>query len=211
MAILITVDTEEEKQQVLEASLHFHDSNIDTDIPMVNTLAHLYMSPHLVVVTGQPLTLHPVKQTAELLLHHRGDVQEDDAKPLVGSLDNVDWSKITNLQATKPNVLIIADDLSKGKAYAKSSYPDLEVEVIGPELTLDGFEQDKVILLIISQKDVQTFKGTYLSEEKKIEWFKASIFHYKVGILNRYLSALTMPYFNHCCVLVGDNEDSFPL
>jgi ABC-type enterochelin transport system substrate-binding protein len=205
MAILITVDTEEEKQEVLEASRHFHDSNIDTDIPMVNTLSHLHMAPHMVVVKSSEELSD--KRTAEFLQC----LQDKDAKQLVGSLDNVDWSKITNLQTTKPNVLIIADDLSKGKDYAKSSYPGLEVEIIGPELTLDGYEQDKVILLVISQKDVSTFKGTYISEEKKIEWFKASIFHYKVGILNRYLSGLTMPYFNHCCVLVAGKEDSFSL
>jgi hypothetical protein len=209
MAILITVDTEEEKQQVLEASRHFHDSNIDTDIPMVNTLSHLHMAAHLVVVN--PSDELKDKRTAELLLHFRGGVQEDDAKPMVGSLDNVDWSKIANLQSTKPNVLIVTDDIGKGNAFAKQKFPDLEVLLINPFLKLDGYEQEKVILLVIPEEDVRTFKGTYVSEEKKIEWFKASIFHYEVGILNRYISSLTVPYFNHCCVLVAGKEDSFAL
>lgn len=49
--IKIIVDTEEEKQQVLAASKHIHDSrDIDPDIPMVNTFMHLYQAPHLVEV-----------------------------------------------------------------------------------------------------------------------------------------------------------------
>lgn len=50
MAIRIIVSTEEEKQQLLEASEHIHDADVDTDIPMVNTLCHLYMAPHLIAV-----------------------------------------------------------------------------------------------------------------------------------------------------------------
>ena len=50
MAIRFVVDTEEEKQQLLDASEHIHYCNVDTDIPMVNTLAHLYLAPHLIDV-----------------------------------------------------------------------------------------------------------------------------------------------------------------
>jgi len=198
MAIVITVDTEEEKQQVLEASRHFHDFNIDTDIPMVMILSHLHMAPHLVVVN--PSDELKDKRTVELLQHLHGEHQKD-----------VNWSEITNPPAIKPSVLIVTDDIDKGNAFAKQKFPDLEVLLINPFLKLDGYEQEKVILLVIPQEDVWTFKGTYASEEKKIEWFKASIFHQEVGILNRYLSSLFIPYFNHCCVLVAGKEDSFAL
>lgn len=74
MAILITVDTEEEKQEVLEASRHFHDSNIDIDIPMVNTLSHLHMAEHLVVV--KPSEELSDKRAAELLQSSWGGNQK---------------------------------------------------------------------------------------------------------------------------------------
>lgn len=48
--IKIIVSTEEEKQQLLEASEHIHYANVDTDLPMVNTIAHLYQAPDLIVV-----------------------------------------------------------------------------------------------------------------------------------------------------------------
>lgn len=50
MAIKYIVTTEEEKQQLLEASEHIHDSDVDTDIPFVNTIAHLYHAPWLIEV-----------------------------------------------------------------------------------------------------------------------------------------------------------------
>ena len=48
--IKIIVDTEQEKQELLEASRHIHDSDVNTEIPMVNTIAHLYLAPHLIEV-----------------------------------------------------------------------------------------------------------------------------------------------------------------
>lgn len=50
MAIQITVDTEEEKEALLLASEHIHDANVDTDIAMVNYLAHLHMAPQVIKV-----------------------------------------------------------------------------------------------------------------------------------------------------------------
>ncbi len=47
----IIVDTEEEKKQLIEASRHIHNlRNVDTDLPMVYLIAHLYMAPHLIEV-----------------------------------------------------------------------------------------------------------------------------------------------------------------
>lgn len=49
--IKFVVDTEEEKQQLLEASRHIHDlRNVNMELPMVNTIGHLYLAPHLIVV-----------------------------------------------------------------------------------------------------------------------------------------------------------------
>ena len=48
--IKIIVDTEQEKQELLEASRHIHDADVDTEIEMVNTIAHLYLAPHLIEV-----------------------------------------------------------------------------------------------------------------------------------------------------------------
>ena len=48
----IFVDTQEEKQKLLEASKHIHDANIDTSIEMVNEIAHLYLSPDQIEVEG---------------------------------------------------------------------------------------------------------------------------------------------------------------
>ena len=49
--IKIIVSSEKEKTALLEASEHIHDSrDIDTDIEMVNTLAHLYMVPWVIEV-----------------------------------------------------------------------------------------------------------------------------------------------------------------
>ena len=48
--IKITVDTEEEKQELLTAIYHIHGADIDTDIPMVNELVHLYHNPDLIGV-----------------------------------------------------------------------------------------------------------------------------------------------------------------
>lgn len=47
----IIVDSEEAKQELLEASKHIHDSrDIDTSIPTVNALAHLYQAEYLIEV-----------------------------------------------------------------------------------------------------------------------------------------------------------------
>lgn len=47
----IIVGSEREKQDLLKASKYLHDlRNIDTDVPMVNTLVHLYMAPDLIAV-----------------------------------------------------------------------------------------------------------------------------------------------------------------
>jgi len=49
--IKIIVRTENDKKQLLEASKHIHDSrDIDTDLPMVNMIAHLYHNPDLIEV-----------------------------------------------------------------------------------------------------------------------------------------------------------------
>ena len=50
--ITFLVDSEEEKQELLDASEHIHWCDINTDIPMVNTLSHLYMAPFLIKVNG---------------------------------------------------------------------------------------------------------------------------------------------------------------
>ena len=49
----IVVPTEEDKNQFILACKHIHDSYIDTDYMMVNTIAHLYNAPELVVVEEQ--------------------------------------------------------------------------------------------------------------------------------------------------------------
>jgi hypothetical protein len=47
----ILVDSEVEKVQLLAASRHLHDlREIDTNMPMVNALAHLHQAPHLIEV-----------------------------------------------------------------------------------------------------------------------------------------------------------------
>ena len=49
--IKILVSSEEEKAELLEASKHIHDSrDIDTDLPMVNTIAHLYQAEWIIEV-----------------------------------------------------------------------------------------------------------------------------------------------------------------
>lgn len=50
--IRITVDTEEQKQELLQAIYHIHGADIDTDIPMVNELVHLYLNPDLISVSN---------------------------------------------------------------------------------------------------------------------------------------------------------------
>lgn len=48
--IKIIVSSEQEKQELLDASEHIHYSDIDTDLPGVNFIAHLYHAPYLIVV-----------------------------------------------------------------------------------------------------------------------------------------------------------------
>lgn len=55
--IKIIVRTENDKKQLLEASKHIHDSrDIDTDLPMVNMIAHLHHNPDLIEVE-EPLQI----------------------------------------------------------------------------------------------------------------------------------------------------------
>jgi len=51
--IRITVDTEEEKQELLAAIYHIHGADINTDIPMVNELVHIYHNPKLISVVNR--------------------------------------------------------------------------------------------------------------------------------------------------------------
>ena len=47
----IIVKTEEDKNNLLKASKYIHDlRKLDTSIEMVNTIAHLYHAPFLIVV-----------------------------------------------------------------------------------------------------------------------------------------------------------------
>lgn len=47
----IIVESEEEKKQLIEASRHIHGlRDLDTNIPMANFIAHLYMAPHLIEI-----------------------------------------------------------------------------------------------------------------------------------------------------------------
>lgn len=49
--IRIGVSTEHEKQELIDASRHIHNlRDIDTDLPMVNFLAHLYMTEELIEI-----------------------------------------------------------------------------------------------------------------------------------------------------------------
>jgi hypothetical protein len=47
----IIVNTEQEKLDLIKAIEHIHYSDIDTDIPMVNKLAHL--QPDDIIVTNE--------------------------------------------------------------------------------------------------------------------------------------------------------------
>lgn len=51
----IIVPTEEEKQELLEASEHIHDSDIDTDYIYVNSIAHIYYNPNYYVIVDKEL------------------------------------------------------------------------------------------------------------------------------------------------------------
>jgi len=56
MAFKITVDTQQDKDDIIKASRYLHDlRNIDTNIPTINALCHLHLAPHLIIVdnTGQ--------------------------------------------------------------------------------------------------------------------------------------------------------------
>ena len=44
----IIVETEKEKAELIAAFRQFHDSDIDTDVPWVNLIAHLYLVDILV-------------------------------------------------------------------------------------------------------------------------------------------------------------------
>ncbi|MNP89070.1 hypothetical protein D3C85_14680 [compost metagenome] len=65
MVIRIIVGTMEEKEELLQASRHIHDAEVDTDLPMVNTLCHLYLAPQLIEVNPdnerKPFSLYSEK------------------------------------------------------------------------------------------------------------------------------------------------------
>ena len=47
----IIVDTEVQKNELIEASRHIHWlDDVNTDIPMVNAICHLYLTPELIEV-----------------------------------------------------------------------------------------------------------------------------------------------------------------
>jgi len=48
--IKILVSSEREREELLQASKHIHDSDVDTDLPMVNTIAHLYQADWIIEV-----------------------------------------------------------------------------------------------------------------------------------------------------------------
>ena len=48
--IKIIVDTKQEKEELIKASRHIHDADVDTTIDMVNTICHLYLAPQLIEV-----------------------------------------------------------------------------------------------------------------------------------------------------------------
>lgn len=73
--IKITVDTEEEKQELLSAIEHIHYADIDTDIPMVNELVHLYHTPERILVVN-PYKEPPSHGVTQL---DNGDIVYDDS------------------------------------------------------------------------------------------------------------------------------------
>ena len=51
----IIVENAQKKQELLEASEHIHYLlDVDTDIPMVNTICHLYMTPDSIEIEPKP-------------------------------------------------------------------------------------------------------------------------------------------------------------
>ncbi len=46
----IVVSSDKEKEDLLEASRHIHDSNVDINITMVNLLSHLYITPEIIEI-----------------------------------------------------------------------------------------------------------------------------------------------------------------
>lgn len=50
--IKITVDSDEEKQELITALYHIHGADIDTDIPMVNELVHMYHNPENIIISN---------------------------------------------------------------------------------------------------------------------------------------------------------------
>lgn len=46
----IIVETEEDRQEIMEAFCHFHYADIDTDFITVNQLAHQYLEPNNIIV-----------------------------------------------------------------------------------------------------------------------------------------------------------------
>ena len=73
--IKITVDSEEEKQELLTAIYHIHGADINTDIPMVNELVHLYHNPERILVVN-PYKEPPSHGVTQL---DNGDIVYDDS------------------------------------------------------------------------------------------------------------------------------------
>ena len=72
--IKITVDTPEQKAELLAALYHIHGADINTDIPMVNEIVHVYNNPDLITVRN-PYS-EPERQVVEELPN--GDVIYED-------------------------------------------------------------------------------------------------------------------------------------
>lgn len=73
--IRIIVDNEEQKQELLAAIYHIHGADINTYIPMVNELVHLYHNPELISV------LNPYKEpkSANVTELDNGDIVYEDS------------------------------------------------------------------------------------------------------------------------------------
>jgi hypothetical protein len=88
--IQINVDTQEEKNQLLEASRHIHDSDIDTDLPMVNFIAHLYLSPDAITCKDKATNdrLDEVRDLAKLYaeLEQRDNKEEKPERKRIASI-----------------------------------------------------------------------------------------------------------------------------
>lgn len=53
MGIKIFVDTQEEKDQLLEASAHLHYTDANMTLPGIMTMSYLHFNPELIVVQNK--------------------------------------------------------------------------------------------------------------------------------------------------------------